>query len=255
MRRIASGVHTIEACAHCDGLLRPLAPPAPPRAEELKELIARTFGREGLITALALAVPAWLSSFPFLGWFFSLIYLAALSGYYFQVIGHIGCGRPGLPLPTDADAGDLIRALGRGLACMLVAALPWILWGAISGRRIDFTVAPGVAVLGGVLFACACLPAAIVAVVVANNGWAALWPLFWVRIAVGAPASYARLVGVFAATTAALWIGTLAAAFFFGRIPLFGGLLLSAVTNVLVVLQAVLVGAFIHRHAEQFGLD
>lgn len=37
--------------------------------------------------------------------------------------------------------------------------------------------------------------------------------------------------------------------------PLFGGLLISAVSNVLVVLQAVLVGAFIHRHAEQFGLD
>jgi hypothetical protein len=257
VRRIASAVHTIEACAHCDGMLRALAAPPAAPAAEFRDAIVRPFGRDALLTAVALAVPAWIASLPlpFVGPFFGAIYVAAVAGYYFQVIDHVGQGRSGLPLPTDSDAGDMVRALGRGLACLLVVAMPWIAWRVLSDRAIDSNAVSIVAQLGGALFACACLPAAIVSIVVANNGWAALWPVFWVRIAAGAPASYARLVGVFAAATAAWWIAAAIAAFTLGRIPFLGSLLAAAVTNVFAILQAALVGTFIHRHADRFGLD
>ena len=93
IRPVRSGAVQLECCAHCDGLLKPAGTPVAPPLEELRELFGRVFSVDGLLTAFALAIPAWMGALPMVGRIFRVIYLAALAAYYFKIVDHIGRGR------------------------------------------------------------------------------------------------------------------------------------------------------------------
>jgi hypothetical protein len=231
-------------------MLRPVALPLEP-LEPLGTLLGRVLTTEGLVTAAALAVPAWLADllFGLISTMFSIVYFAAISGYYFQIVDHVGRRSPGLPYPSMED----LSPLWRGLACVLLVALPGVLF---LWFGVEKSVVWGTAgLLASPLVASLYLPAAIVACTVANNALAALWPYFWIRIIARAPGSYARLVGRFLITALAFAVASMLAGLTVGLIPFVGPLLASAATNLVLFGQALVVGDFLRRHASDFGYD
>src|SRR2546427_4999966 len=91
IRPVRAGRVSIESCAHCDGILKPVAiqTVAAP-SEQLRELVVRIFSINGIITALALALPAWLSFLPLIGRVLWIIYVAGVASYYFKIVDHVG---------------------------------------------------------------------------------------------------------------------------------------------------------------------
>jgi hypothetical protein len=259
VRTVAVHGSSLEACAHCDGLLKSAPELVQPAQEELPELLRRCLTADSLLMALALAVPAWIARLPFLGIIaalLNLVYWSAVLGYYFRVIDHIGRGRPGLPGPADTatdDYGAMVATVLRGFLCALVAGVPAFLWLALGGHEPGDLVSRPLVLLGLLLCGLCYLPAAILAVVLTDRTVAAAWPPAWVAIATRAPTSYARLVALFFASTVVWWLANLVAAFFLGRIPLFGGLLCTATSNLVLFAQATLVGGFVRRNAEVLG--
>jgi len=239
----------LRTCPACGGLSRAIERVTPP-AEDFLDLARRPFTGEGLLTMAALAAPGALIGLPgsVLPRIFLVIYVGALAAYYFQVISHVGARRPGMPFSSDVTSrGDLVAAIGRGLACLLVGLGPFFA-AALLAPSPPLMVA---ALMVGVLF----MPASIVAVAITESALNGLWPPMMLAIVRRAPAAYVRLVGIFLVSTAAWWLGVGVAVATVGRIPLLGGFFVAVVSNVLVVLQAVLVGGFLRRHAAELGFD
>lgn len=264
VRKVGQGGSFLEACVHCDGLLRVSQTRVAPQSTELAELIRRPFTVEGLTLAVALAVPAWARGLPGLGTIFGVIYLAAISGAYFMTVDHVGRGRPGLPGPSDHDFDwwETAVTAARGMICLVLVALPTVIYVVHVAFRAaaDDTPPLDLAALrfrvAGLLALGLCyVPAAIVAVVVSDSTIAALWPVAWVRVILRAPASYALLVVLFLGAYVAWSLGTAVADRTLGVIPLVGSLLATSVSNLLLLTQAVLVGHFLRRNADAFGYD
>jgi hypothetical protein len=258
VRAVGESGRPLEACRHCDGLLRVAQERVAPPASALAEALRRPFTVEGITTAVALAVPAWARALPGLSTIFGLIYLAALSGAYFMTVDHVGRGRPGLPGPSDRDFdwGESAAVAARGLLCILLVALPAIAWAvhlALRDAEAPDLATQRWAVAGLLLAGLSYTPAAIVAVVVSNSTLAALWPVAWARVILRAPSSYALLVGLFVVTFLAWALAGAIAAQTLGRVPLLGGLLAATVSNLLLLTQAALVGHFLRRNADAFG--
>lgn len=249
----------LEVCAKCNGRLREPYQQEAARGFSVGELLARPFTGEGLITAAAMSSPIFIASLfawlPGMGKFvliMQLIYYGALVGYYFQIIGHVGDDKPGLPGPSDVfdDMAALRRMALRGWICVLVGLLPFLAW----FYWLRDTDAPPAA--GTMLFTLALglsyLPAAIVSVVVTGSTLGALYPVAWVKIIGRAPKSYLQLVGMFVAAMIAFGLFHLLASVV-AYIPVVGVYVLTIGSTLLWMAQAALVGGFLRRHAEDFG--
>jgi hypothetical protein len=251
IKQLNVGERILEICALCKTPLGPVNERARP-SPKTGGLLSRALSPEGLLTAAAIAVlDAGLVWIPRLGTFVHVVCTGAVVAYYFQIIAHIGDGKPGLPGPSDAmeDIGDLRRQSTRGWVCVLAAALPFIIWRFLNpGVTPEPAVAASLAALG-LLY----LPAAIVCVVLTGSTWGAVYPIAWIQVILRAPASYVRLLGVFV-----LSLGTLSLVYFGGRaaigwIPFLGTFIIDTVVAMALFAQAALVGGFLMRHAEDFG--
>jgi len=252
---VKAGTGFLEVCPEkrCDGLLR--AHPAPDRRtgrQRLFEVVMRPFSKEGVITALALAVPAYVGLW--FGILLTLIYAGAMVAFYFGIIRHVAAGRPGLPGPPDS-ADDLGSMLGHALQALLivgVGGLPFVLAGLLGGTadseggRLLLVLA-----LTGIGFLW--LPAAILGVALTGRTLAAVWPLTWAAVIRRAPAAYLRLCGLFAATTVGMLVAVMGAELFLGQIPYVGVLLAVALSNLLLFAQACLVGGFLLQEHLAYG--
>lgn len=238
-------------CPDCGGHARVAMERVPPPREDMMDLVRRPVSGEGLLTAFVLALPFGATVFPIhqLQLFLAAVHVGCLVSYYFQTVDHVGRARPGLPFSAaPISRGDVVMALLRGFACLLVAAGPAVTW-------ILFIPDAPVITFALVLFGAALAPAAIVTVAVTGQLWTALWPFSWARIIARAPRAYGRVVGVFIASSVAWGLVDLLAIYMLWRIPILGSLLVATVNGVMAIFQAVLVGGFLRRNAAELGYD
>jgi hypothetical protein len=255
IKQLTIGERVLDVCTLCKAPLGPVTQRFRP-APSLANLMSRPLSVEGLITAGALG---WLAAafgwMPGIGAFINFACYAALIAYYFQIIAHVGDGKAGLPGPSDAlhDMAEMWRQTIRGWICVFAATLPFMVWNNLLHDG-DGIASPPIALLllaGGLLY----LPAAIVCVVLTDSTFGALYPVAWIQVMRRAPASYARLVGLFILSLAVLTfiatVGNLA----LGWIPLVGHFAVRVLLNLALFAQAALVGGFLLRHAEDFGYE
>jgi hypothetical protein len=242
----------LEVCAVCKAPLGPVTQRVRP-APSLASLLSRPLSLEGLLTAAAISgLDAALGWMPGIGRFIHYACTAALIAYYFQIIAHIGDGKPGLPGPSDAteDLGEMRRQTLRGWACVLAASLPFLIWTRLLHEGEPLSRATALMLVSlGLLY----LPAAIVCVVLTSSTWGALYPVAWVQVISRAPASYVKLVGLFLLSLVVLWLLSTVGGLAIGWIPIAGTFAVKTVVSLALFAQAALVGGFLMRHAEDFG--
>jgi hypothetical protein len=217
---------------------------------------------EGLTTAaafaIAFAVSRWL---PILGVF----YAAAVVGYYFFIIHHVGDGGDGLPGPSDAVDSwtENVGLALRGIAVAAIGGLPVYLWFVVTHDLPRPAVAVALVALGQLY-----VPAAILAIVITNQTFAAVWPPTWFAVIRRAPRAYGRFALRWLASVAiGLVIVAISSPLVDGSFGLqrttseplrtygLGALAVSFVWNLFVFAQAVLVGLFLRENREAFGID
>jgi hypothetical protein len=255
VKQLTIGERVLEVCGLCKAPLGPVVQRFRP-SPSLANLLSRPLSMEGLVTAVAIG---WLAAafgwMPGIGGFVRLACGAALIAYYFQIIAHIGDGKAGLPGPSDAlhDMSEMWRQTIRGWICMFAALLPFLVWNNIlhDGDQIFSPPIAFALIALGLLY----LPAAIVCVVLTQSTFGALYPVAWLQVMKRAPASYARLVGLFLLSLALLWLLSSVGELAIGWIPLVGHLAVRVLVNLALFAQAALVGGFLLRHAEDFGYD
>jgi hypothetical protein len=267
VRYLESGVSVqrVAGCSRCGSVLRRAARTLAPPLEQMRELMRRPFSAEGLIMAGALAVPAGLAALA-TGPVVSVsqaagmlairgIYLGSLAGYYFQTVDHVGRGDPGLPFSSNSvfDRMTLLYAVGRGAVCFGVGFGPMLIWRAlvpIQSTPLDLLSSFVWLALGLAL-----MPAAVIGTVLGGGALAGAWPLNWARIIGNAPSSYARFAGLFAGTAVAGVALFVAVQETIGRIPVLGGFASGMALSLAAIVQAVIIGGFLRRNAEDFGYD
>ncbi|HZS36689.1 MAG TPA: hypothetical protein VFF06_07685 [Polyangia bacterium] len=257
MRRVTVGDRTIESCARCAAKVREPTPGAAvPAGERWGATLLRPFSVEALLTALAIAVPAWLSWIPGIGRALALLTFAATVSYYFQIIDHVGRGRPGMPEPSGGveSWSDVVSLTWRGVLCIFVGFAPFLYW-----YWFDARLSPGapnpLTGLSLLLAGQTYMPAAILCVVLTDSNVGAVWPPAWIQIVARAPLSYLALVGLYLASIIAGFYLRLLFVLGGMAIPVVGSLLVGAAGNVLLFMQAAVVGGFLRRNAEHFGYD
>jgi hypothetical protein len=255
VKQLTIGERVLDVCDRCKAPLGPVLQRFRP-SPSLTNLLSRPLSVEGLITAAALGwLAAALGWMPGIGTFISFACYAALVAYYFQIITHIGNGKEGLPGPSDAmhSLGEMWRQTIRGWICVFAATLPFMVWNNIlhDGDRIASPPIAFLLLAMGLLY----LPAAIVCVVLTDSGFGALYPVAWLEVMKRAPASYARLVGLFIVSLAVLWLISVTGDATLGRVPFVGHFAVRLAVNLGLFAQAALVGGFLMRHAEDLGYD
>jgi hypothetical protein len=253
--RVKLADRTMTACPMCRQALQPIDRDTVAATREtsgIGELITRPFGLEPMITTVILAVFAWLDFIPGMGRYLRWIGFGAVVAYYFEVIDHIGRGRPGMPETAQAfeDFSSLRRLAQRGLLCFLVGVVPYLVWNIAFGPHLN----PNdglVWLAAGQLY----MPAAILTVVITGSTAGALWPVAWIQIASRAPLEYLVLVGVFLVSLVAAWFAHTELVETLSVIPVAGRLLALTVERNLWFMQAALVGGFLSRNAQKFGWD
>jgi hypothetical protein len=259
VKRITVGDKRIESCPRCLATVREPEPGVPGAIDEgVLRNLARPFSVEALITAVAIAVPAWLAQLlpmGLLGTALSLLTFAATVSYYFQTIDHIGRGRDGMPEATGGVESweDVASLTWRGIVCIFVGVAPFLWWFWFVARH-DPTADPLVG-LSLLALGQAYMPAALLTVVLTDSNVGALWPPAWIQIIARAPAQYAMLVGLYLASLALGFVVKIAMVPIAWHVPYVGALVAGAAGNVLVFIQAALVGGFLKRNAEHFGYD
>ncbi len=258
VKRVTVADKRIESCPRCLATVREpeLGVPAS-GGEGVLANLARPFAGEPLITAVAIALPAWIAHVAPLGMIghaLSLLTFAATVSYYFQTIDHLGRGRDGMPEPTAGleSWSDVTSLTLRGVLCILVGVAPFLYWFWFTAHEAgaDPLVGLGLLALGQ-----AYMPAALLTVVMTDSTVGAIWPPAWIQIIARAPAQYAILVGLYLASLAIGFVAKLAVVAFAWRVPYVGALISGAAGNVLLFAQAALVGGFLRRNADQFGYD
>lgn len=260
VRHLKAGRGELEVCGlpGCDGLLRVGAVVLEPWPDELRRLARLPFTREGVLTALAISIPIFVESLPLLGAIggaLEIIFLAALGGYYFLLVDHLGRGREGLPGPSDTmgEFGSMMRMLLRGVGCLFLGGLPLVAWRVHVGFHESPTLETHpFTILGLEALGHTYVPAIILAIVITEQESALFWPPLWFQIAARAPREYLQLVGWFLLSLLAWWLASMAGRFALGGIPLLGPWLAESVSTLFLLLQATLVGAFLHRHRSEF---
>jgi hypothetical protein len=254
-KQLTVGEKVLDVCARCNAPLGPVVQRFRP-SPSLRDLLSRPFTIEGLITAIAIG---WLAAafgwMPGIGNFVTLACYAALIAYYFQIITHIGEGKPGLPGPTDAlhTQGEIWKQTIRGWMCVFAAALPFLIWNNILHHGEGMAL--GTPLVGYALMALGLvyLPAAIVCVAMMDSTYGALYPVAWIQVIRRAPLSYVRLWGLFMLSLITLALLFTVGEIAVGWVPLVGHLAVRTAVNLALFAQASLVGGFLLRHAEDFG--
>lgn len=252
-KQLTVGEKVLDVCARCNAPLGPVVQRFRP-SPSLQDLLSRPLSVEGLITAIAIG---WLAAafgwMPGIGAFVNLACYAALIAYYFQIITHIGDGKPGLPGPTDVlqTQGEIWKQTIRGWMCVFAATLPFIVWNNIlhDGDQIRSPFIAFLLLALGLTY----LPAAIVCVAMMDSTYGALYPVAWIQVIKRAPASYAKMWGLFVLSLLALWLLSTVGEMALGWVPLVGHLAVRTAVNLALFAQASLVGGFLLRHAEDFG--
>ncbi len=243
-RTVRVGLGRLTVCAHCDGLLAPLAAGAP-----VKPLMLRAFSKDGALTALALALPAWVAIMyaPLA----ALLYAAALAGYYLATIDHVARGQAGLPEPpmSALDVASMVGKALRGLLVVAVGGLPFVLWSVLGGSDAGSPVGGLGPTLALHVIGFVWLPAAVLSLVLTGSALAAVSPLTWAAVIRRAPGAYGRFCGLFFISTLGAVMLTAGAGFFLAPIPYLGPLLVVALANLLFTSQAALFGGFLTREA------
>jgi hypothetical protein len=222
-----------------------------PAGEDFLDVVKRPLSIDGFLTAMGCALPAAIPMLPFRNWISS----AAVAAYYFVIVDHIGRSRDGFPGASDAtdDLDALKSAIFRGLCCWVAAMIPLLLYlFAFGGTLLELLASPGTGLLL-LLLPLLYLPAVILAVVITQSWFAAFWPIAWVQIVSRAPARYAILVALYVGFGIAWWITTLVMANALGGIPFIGPLLIGTAANLLLFMQACVIGGFLRRNAEVLG--
>ncbi len=249
VRRIQEGVvDGAKGCAHCHGIVKhgELARPA----DTHQQLLLRQLSPEGIGTIVVLSLPAMAAfiSFTFL-WPFLIVYLGALSGYYYQTIDHIGRSRPGLPFSSGVGSGmDILLKLGRGMATVSLVLGPALFLRAYHPGHLFFEVLL-------LLIGLALAPASVVAAFVTGSTLNQFNPPVWVEIVRRAPRSYGTLcLWIYGST--AIWAATTFFLYWLlGPMPVARTILVPIVNTIFVTWQASLFGLFLQREAERsFGL-
>src|SRR5262249_2342752 len=136
---------------------------------QLRDAVRRVVSVEGLTTgaafAIAFAASRWLP-------IFAVFYVAALVGYYFFIIHHVRDGGEGLPGPSDAVDSwtEHLALVLRGFAVVAIGGLPVYLWFVVNHDFPSARVAVALAAIGQLY-----VPAAILAIVITNQTFAAVW--------------------------------------------------------------------------------
>lgn len=250
IKQLSTGGRVLELCAKCNAPLGPPTEAPPPAPLDPGELVRRVLSLDGILTAATIALVDALAFLAGFGLLLKLAYWAALIGYYFQIIAWVGDGRAGLPGPSDAvdSIGHWVATSARGWLCVAVGMAPYLVW----RFALDGSGAPAPALLllvVGMLY----MPAVLVAVVLTGSTLGALYPVAWIAIMRRAPSSYAQLVALFALSIVAFFLFTTLSALLAGWIPVVGKLVVGTVANLLLFVQAALVGGFLRRHAREFG--
>jgi hypothetical protein len=256
VRRVGTGPRWLSACAHCDGVLRPLQVERVPAAQELmRDLLARPLSPPALATALTVAIFGALSDIPWpvLDLAMAAVALIALAGTWFNAVDHIARGRPGFPAPVEADGWSPRTQATRGLLCVLVVATPFGLWLAANRGAEGLGDLLAARPLTGALIGAGSLTwltAAVLAVLASISGLAAFWPPALVAVVARAPRLYLLLLAQIVLTSAVALVAVPLA----GHTPYLSRFLASGVASLVLFAQAALVGGFVRRHRELYSV-
>lgn len=249
IRRVKAGTSYLDACSHCDGILRVIdTPPPPPRAQVAADLW-RPFSKEGVLAALAVALPGLVPPLPLVRWVAAFAFFVAASGYYFAIVRHVADGGDGLPPSEElfGEHGGVLDALARGLAALVATALP------AAGLALLADVSSGAAMALALLAGAAIAPAAILAIALGARARDGLNPFAWTAVITRAPRPYAELLLQFVVSGLAWFFATWVAGYFFGPMPVVGRWLALAAGTLVLFAQASLVGGFLRRNGKLYG--
>jgi hypothetical protein len=254
---IKAGQGTLESCTKCHGLVKPVAKKVAATLD-LRDLLKRPFGWEGIFTAIGLAFGFWLAWLPMLGPVFKYASMAALIATYFSIIDYVGSNKPGMPgaLDTVEDLGSIVSTILRGAFCLLLGSAPMLVWvHVLRHSEVPLGLSDAPVLLGLACVGLLYMPAVLMAIVITGTTKAAFWPPAWIRIAGRAPLSYLTLVGTFILAVLALGVWQLLVGNAIGWLPIVGPMVVATGTHLLLFVQACLVGGFLRRHAALFGWD
>jgi hypothetical protein len=257
VRWVGNERKAIAACTRCDGVLRPLnvqvVAPAPAEARaSLERLLTPT----GFVTVGAIAAIGGMSDIPvpLVDLLIGLVAQLALAATWFNLVDHVGSGKPGFPAPVEAAGWPFGTLVVRGLLCVLVVCTPFGIWlGFDRGAEGvgELLAKHPFAAAGLGLFTLAWLTAAVLAMLVTTSGLAAFWPPALVRVVALDARRYLRLLALILGSTAAIALVRVVLGLA-GRVPFLSTLVVSAVTAMALFAQATLVGAFVHRNRELY---
>jgi hypothetical protein len=227
-----------------------------PASDEGRASLRRLVTPTGLASVAAIGLCMAMSDIPFplLDVIIGLVAQVALAGTYFNVVDHVGSGKPGFPAPVEVAGWPVATLALRGLLCLLVACTPFGIWLGLDrgAEGVGELVAKHPLTAAGVsLFTIAWLTAALLAMLVTASGLAAFWPSALARVVVLDPRRYLRLLALMVSST-----GAIALLRFLvdvpGRIPFVSTLVGAGLTAAALFAQATLVGTFVHRHRELY---
>lgn len=239
----------LEVCRSCGSMLNQVMVSADVPKEDLRTLAMRALTPEAAITAAGIALPGLLAGYLSPMW---VLYFGMLSTYYLQVVEHVGRGRPGMP--HFGDSANLQAGFGgsiaRGVAVGVIVLTPYILWrfGYVGIDNDSIFIVDLLMVLTGMLYA----PAAILAMILAGATLAGAWIPAWIHIVRTDRRGYLQLTKEFLAATGAWLVSLLVLDLVIGWLPFLGTYVVALLSTLVLLVQAVWVGAWLMAHHEDF---
>jgi len=248
------------SCPAC-GHLVVRASPVLSSGSKLGDAARRVWSMEGLTTALGFAFAFMGSRYVFV---LGVFYVAAVVGYYFTIIRHVGDGQDGLPGPSDAVDSwtETVGVFVQGALCVAVGLVPLWLWFVVAHDFPSAGTTIALIVVGQLY-----MPAALLATALSNRALAVAWPPMWIAIVARAPRRYVEFAGLWLVSMiagaivygATSWIVDGALSLGGTETPLrwwgFGALLAAFIWDLFLFGQAALVGIYLRENKSAFGWD
>ena len=219
------------------------------------------FSMEGLLQFLGLAVILYLvGHIPLIG---GILYGGVWVSYYFLVIHKASTGTTKLPMPADFTdfVDDMVLPLVRFILASLILVIPTYLYVRSQVGFLNLVVNPREALADPVLLLIITLsvvyfPAAIITAAIARSTVAMLNPAVILGIILRIPGHYFLTVLVWAIMNVAdLWLmGLLAPVLARFYVPVLTPIVLTAVSLVIPILTAFVLGWLIYQNGEVLGL-